>query len=251
MTKIGITERGDAHFSDKWIEPVRLGLVGGVVVISKELPTPAGQKFMRENPSKVIFHATTTGYGGTVLEPNVEKAFPRLDRLAAFCNDGFPMERVVIRIDPIIPTDKGVSRAFGVAYHAAELGFRRFRWSWIDLYGHVVQRFASVGIDAKSVIAQSRSCMALNHTSPEAEWRTCRRRIADMFPFSVFESCAEKEECVGCISQKDFVLFGLDPTEAQGRAGQRDACMCCANKTELLDERRRCPFRCLYCYWKD
>ncbi len=253
MVKFGITERGDAAFSDDWIEPVRLGVVSAAVVISKGLPTPTGQKFMKENFDKIIFHATTTGYGGTIVEPNVEKAFPRLDRLKEFCDSGFPMNHVVVRVDPIIPTRKGIDRAFGVVYYAAKLGFRRFRWSYLDVYQHVADRFAAAGMNIKSELAEARAAAFKENKEPGDWWKESRSRLWDEFPGIVFESCAEVNEmdAVGCISKKDFALCGLDLNECYGYKGQRAACRCCANKTELLDGRHRCPFKCLYCYWKD
>ena len=252
MVKFGITERGDAAFSDAWIEPVRLGVVSAAVVISKGLPIPAGQKFMKENPDKIIFHATTTGYGGTIVEPNVEKAFPRLDRLKEFCDSGFPMNHVVVRVDPIIPTRKGIDRAFGVVYYAAKLGFRRFRWSYLDVYKHVAERFKVAGIDLNSELSKTRDEAKNEGATPEYWWAEARDRLELEFPDIVFESCAEKSpDAVGCISKKDFELCGLNPNDCAGRKGQRAACLCCANKTELLDGRHRCPFKCLYCYWHD
>ncbi len=252
MVRFGITERGDVAFSDDWIPAVRGGAVAAAVVISKGLPTADGRRFLVFNSEQIIFHATTTGFGGTELEPNVKPAMERLDELDSFCNGdfaglerGFPKDHVVIRIDPMIPTTRGLARAMGVAHRAGELGFKRIRWSWIDLYPHVLKRFAALGLNLAGAIDEAKKTCDISQ-----EWRNARVRLTEDFGIT-FESCAEQEECVGCISPKDFELCGLDPNEAQGKSGQRQMCMCCANKTELLNERHRCPFQCLYCYWHD
>ena len=142
--KFGITERGDIAFDDGWINPVRNGDVSAAILISKDMPTPSGKEAMLAMKDRLIFHATTTGFGGTILEPNVKPAKDRLKEVADFCKVGFPESHVVIRVDPMIPTAKGIRRAEAVVSEAYKLGFRRFRYSWMDVYGHVKDRFTTL-----------------------------------------------------------------------------------------------------------
>lgn len=106
IIKFGITERGDIAFDDGWINPVRNGDVSAAILISKGMPTPSGKETMLAMKDRLIFHATTTGFGGTILEPNVKPAKDRLKEVADFCKVGFPESHVVIRVDPMIPTAK-------------------------------------------------------------------------------------------------------------------------------------------------
>lgn len=241
--RFGITERGDIAFHDGWIDQVRRGDVQAAVLISKGMPTPEGRKAMLEMSDKLVFHATTTGYGRTILEPGVEPFKTRLDKVRAFCDEGFPESHVVIRIDPMIPTRKGITLAESVIRYAYSLGFRRFRYSWMDIYGHVRTRFQQTGLPVPPSIREADKALVKSFVDGfcrKAEAKGC-----------TFESCAEyNRHQAGCISKRDFELCGLDPDLATGKSSQRSACMCCGAKTELLDHKGRCGHRCLYCYWR-
>ena len=65
--KIGATDGGDAGLDLSWKE--KLSSVDGAVLITKRV-TPKLIEAVRNLPN-VIVHATCTGYGSTVLEPNV------------------------------------------------------------------------------------------------------------------------------------------------------------------------------------
>lgn len=245
MLKFGITERGDIAFDDGWIKKLETNEVQAAVLISKGLPTKPGAEAMRKMKDKIIFHATTTGYGGTVVEPNVLPYEKRLENLKGFCEAySFPANHIVIRVDPIIPTPKGLALAQKVISKAQKLGFKRFRFSFIDIYRHVAKRFTDKGLPVPP---------GINQADP--------KEIAKFYAFLkkkqteglTFESCAESDEFqAGCISQKDFKLCGLNTNELNiPQKRQRQACLCCGNKTELLTRKQRCPHQCLYCYWID
>ena len=99
---IGITEAGDAGVDLSWEK--KLEKVDGAILITKNVSRDFRAAVMR-NTSKVIVHATVTGFGGTVLEPNVPLPRESLENVMLLLCDGFPQERVVIRVDPIIPTE--------------------------------------------------------------------------------------------------------------------------------------------------
>ena len=110
--KFGITERGDIAFDNRWIYYVSTGQVQGAILISKGLPGKLGLTNMVKFKDKIIFHATTTGWGGTEIEPNVDDYETRLEKLINFVSESeFPMDHIVVRVDPIIPTEEGFSRA--------------------------------------------------------------------------------------------------------------------------------------------
>lgn len=245
FVKFGITERGDVAFHEEWIDQLKAGKVQAAVLISKGLPTPKGKEAVAAMKDRIVLHATTTGYGGTMLEPGVKPYALRLAELAQFCAETkLPYSHIVVRVDPIIPTVKGVETAERVVRLAFALGFRRFRYSWLDVYGHVAQRFQKAGIPVPPKVQDADPSIVKGFVDT-----FCRfyEKIG-----ACFESCAEtNRHQAGCISRRDFELCGLDPNDAVGKSQQRAACMCCGNKTELLNHKGRCPHRCLYCYWRD
>ena len=65
--KIGATDGGDAGLDLSWRD--KMNTVDGAVLITKRI-TPAFIEAVKDLPN-VVIHATCTGYGGTVVEPNV------------------------------------------------------------------------------------------------------------------------------------------------------------------------------------
>ena len=261
--KIGVTEAGDAGLDLSWEE--RLNEVDGAILISKSI-NPVSRDAVLRHKDKVIVHATITGYGCTELEPNVvpfRDAFAQVTRLL---EAGFPRERVVIRVDPIIPTEKGIETAKEVISWGGALGFYRYRVSLIDMYPHVRSRFKAHGLplpygegfspskeQREAVDEMLNECLGLWEGGPEKLfWPT-----APEFPRGHemrIESCAEPGLSAtiqtGCVSAYDLALLGLDTTDADSAGRQRRNCLCYSGKVELLRHRHPCQHNCLYCYWK-
>ena len=83
INKIGITERGDGGLDFSWADKIKD--LKACIVISKNINDKL-IKHLLENKSKIILHATITGYGGSILEPNVPYAewnFSQLNKLIA------------------------------------------------------------------------------------------------------------------------------------------------------------------------
>ena len=250
--KIGITERGDAGLDLSWVD--KLAAVDGAVIITKAPCSPMFQEVMLKNVDKTVLHATVTGYGDTPIEPNVppsSRVFRCLHNLIAA---GYPAERVVLRVDPIIPDEDGI----GLAEHiirkfCINLGIRRVRVSVLDMYPHARNRFVRAGID---VPYGNRFQASADQFAAVDEMLA---RCKDLGPLYAnvklsIEACAEPNlhnaEHVGCIGPKEYAMFGLPLPETSGFKQRRD-CLCLAGKTELLENRRQCPHGCLYCYWKN
>lgn len=223
---IGITERGDAALDLRWHDWV----LGGnpTILITKD---PMKLSTYLHGQENIIIHCTITGFGGTVVEPNVPDVHKSIQGMNILINR-FGVNRVVLRIDPIIPTEKGVVRAQEV--FACKTGGQRVRISFLDMYNHVRERF-----DSKA--------LTIPYAGMHAPLGT-RNTIAAFFEGA--EICGEPGmRCAGCVSQLDCDTFGIKPTTA--RAGQRGACECIALKKELLSTRAPCAHKCLYCYWQD
>lgn len=241
--KIGITERGDAGIDLSWEKKIEQ--VDGVILITKNITEEFRNAAIR-NKEKVIVHATCTGYGGTILEPNVPEYQEQINSIKQLVNDGFPIEQIVLRVDPIIPTVEGLETAAKVINRAREdvPGISRVRFSLIDMYPHVRERFQKQNIPlpyGDNFYPGREDVQRVN------EWLQEQKK---MHPIH-FEACAENvdAEQVGCVSNRDIQIFGLEMQEEIG-GYQRKGCLCLSCKTELLSEKKQCPHQCLYCYWK-
>lgn len=251
--KIGATDGGDAGLDLSWQDKMKD--VDGAVLITKHV-TPTFIKAVKDLPN-VVVHATCTGYGGTVVEPNVPSLLEQFNAVLDLVKVGFPQERIVIRIDPIIPTPKGLVRAKQAFALFIVGGFSRYRISMIDMYPHVQNRFLAAGLPLPyngRFAPRSEDWQAANKlvSKVKAVWETeiCRGNLR-------IEACAEPTltgaiQC-GCVSAYDLQLMGLiDEGEELDSAGyQRHDCLCYSGKVELLTARKPCAHQCLYCFWKD
>lgn len=257
--KIGFTERGDAGRDLSWYDKCLAGKCDGAIVITKLLTPECREKLLNLYKAgfPVILHCGCTGWGGTYMEPNVPGLHVQLHSLKELLRDGFPLRNVVLRVDPIIPTDEGLMRAQSVLNSALSIGILpsgcRVRISVVDMYRHVNTRFEMAKITSPygDAFAPSQNCLKYV------------RSALGVFHYRdgiVFETCAEPalynlntEMFVqrGCISKTDLDIMGLsydkESTNPQGRSG----CLCLGCKVELLENKHRCPNGCLYCYWRD
>ena len=276
--KIGITEAGDPAFDYSWV--AKMPEMDMAILITKNVTDKFIEEILKVK-NKVILHATCTGYGGTVLEPNVPQYTVQLEQVKKLISLGFPENQVVIRIDPIIPTYKGFGNVLKVVSYCKQHlpNVKRFRVSIIDNYNHIQERFKR----NKLPILFEGKFQASKEEFESAD--SVLRQLKNNYGIT-FESCAEplltETEKVGCVSQKDLSIFGLkqDTNELKG---QRKTCLCIAGKTEMLTHKRYgfcgkfklpdsmggscgvgnncktcehhnvygCPNACLYCYWKN
>jgi DNA repair photolyase len=222
---IGITERGDAALDLKWHDWVTSKKPA--ILITKD---PKLLCCYLNGTENVIIHCTITGFGKTILEPNVPEVIKAVEGMNILINK-FGVERVVLRIDPIIPTGKGITRALEV--FACRTKDQRVRISFLDMYTHVKERFIKNGITPPYFSL---------HAPLEL-----RKDVAAQFPGA--EVCGEPGfKCTGCVSAKDCEVFGIQPTA--NLREQRPDCQCLMLKIELLLTKHPCAHKCLYCYWQ-
>jgi hypothetical protein len=230
MIKIGITERGDAGSDFSWMRTYKD--YDGIILITKYL----SYQFIEQSKGlNCIVHATITGHGSTIYEPyvpsiNLSKIL--FDKLV----DTIGSDRVVLRIDPIIPDDKGIARAINVyqQFHTNYPKKTRVRISFMDNYAHVKQRFKDAGLQPLDYYF---------HAPIEL-----RKKVASYFPDA--EICGEPGfNCIGCVSKKDLEILHIDAEPKIG-GWQREECACLTYKVEMLSTKSQCRNRCLYCYWK-
>lgn len=238
--KFGITEAGDAGLDFSWTDK----LLDGNIIITKHMSYTNEKlmKFLIKNKNKIILHVTCTGYGGTKMEPNVPKPYEVMLGVKELIKRGFPVEQIVLRVDPIIPTEKGIDRVIEVLTLFDDLGIKRVRYSIIDMYKHTKER-----------ILKEYGKLPFDGFNPPEHMVDSLLRVIDTYrDCYIFEACAENlPDKVGCISIKDYEILGLDTSDIKPGGFQRSTCACCAGKTELLTNKKRCPSGCLYCYWKD
>ena len=258
IMRIGITERGDAGINMQWVDPVKSGFCDGAVLITKNITPLFVEKVMDcyQAGAKLIIHATCTGWGGTLMEPNVPKFEKQILHLAELHEKGFPLTNCVLRIDPIVPSDMGLRHIREIIADAEKKGVlptARIRISVYDEYAHVKERLNKAGFRSfypgRSFQASTEQFEQIATLLSEYDYTfyTCAEPKLKLFekkPGQIIQS--------GCISEQDLDIMGLQiPDIISVNKQNRTGCMCLSCKTELLTDKKQCPHKCIYCYWKD
>lgn len=259
--KIGFTERGDGGRNLDWIAACKTRKVDGAVIVTKTLTASCGYGMLELHNEgfPLILHATTTGWGGTPMEPHVYDYHTQLSAVQHLIQKGFPAERIVIRVDPIIPSNEGLARAEAVIRTAHNMGLLekgRIRISVLDEYAHTKTRMQNRGYTPcypagqfYASFAQFQAVAALldnMHGKFGLTFETCAEPMLDKHTTT---NCLKQ---TGCLSTEDLLRMNLPVPDSFHVNGQnRHGCLCLTCKTELLSRRHPCANQCAYCYWKD
>jgi DNA repair photolyase len=234
MNKIGITEKGDPSLHSDWLQWVAARKPA--ILITKN---PAGliDILTGVKDPNIIIHCTITSMGGSVIEPNV----PSVENAVQGYNsliERFGADRVVLRIDPIIPERlKPLNYLFSLVDNTETKIRTRVRISFLDKYKHVDKRLQTAGIHLNQ-----------DFHAPLQFRKAVLRAIQNRLDIDI-EVCGEPGiECTGCISPLDCQILGVNASVH--KSGQRRSCQCLAQKTELLKNKGQCFHGCLYCYWR-
>ena len=265
LSKVGITERGDAGWDLSWSDILTdpFNPVHTAVLITKAAARPEfiNTLLVTKETNPIILHAGITGWGGTKMEPGIKSADETIKAVREIIDRGFPAKNIVLRIDPVIPTPEGLQRASHVLelYNNIIPDVKRIRMSIYDDYKHSRAEMTRRGYPAVDNIYTWKNELGRR---PAGKWIDDIARIFINGTQSViYETCAEPElvrlypdrfTATGCISLLDCKILGVEvpagmPVNGQNRFG----CKCLQVKTELLKNKRRCPTNCAYCYWKN
>ena len=247
--KFGITERGDAGLDLSWQN--RLNAVVGAIIISKS-DSPDLEEALLKHSDKCIYHATCTGLGGTLLEPNVPPFEKKFEHIIRLIYQGFPRNQIIIRIDPLLPLSwletleeklnikDYILNLKTILQFAEDNGINSIRYSYLDFYESTIKRLSKLPFKFTSSGLKNEDHIRLHEINKNL----------------MYSSCAEidvpKEHRVGCISREDLQRLGIENKYLfTGNALQRPYCLCPKQKLELLNKNYQCDHKCLYCYWKD
>ena len=255
---IGITEAGDAGRDLSWAEKLQDHKYAGAILITKSGDLPAFQRAVLALKKPCIIHFTCTGWGGTAMEPNVTPVEDLFPSIRSFLDHGFPAERAVLRVDPIIPTVEGYSRLENVLQLYKEFlpDIKRIRISIYDDYHQAREEMIRRGYPPVDGITRWKN-ESQRRPSQEQVQRVAKLCVR-LCPDQHFEVCAEPELAAwdpgrftwtGCVSEQDCEILGVEVPDDLGRRQSRFGCRCISNKRELLSCRNRCPNNCAYCYW--
>ena len=240
---IGITETSDPCFHLDLFD----NLYEANIIITKNLSYKLIEKLI-ENKDKCILHMTVTGMGGSKIEPFVPEPSKTYEHIQKLIKDGFPTQQIVLRIDPIIPTAKGLETALNVLNKFSDLDIKRVRISFLDMYNHTKERFIVNNIKLPYETFHA------DENIRKTAFKIIHQRAIEL-DYEIIQTCGEPGfENTPCISQMDVDILGMtDKIILQGKKEQRTHCGCPSNKRQLISWEKskiKCANKCLYCYIK-
>lgn len=264
MIICGITEKGDPAFDDSWLEWANKG--NPTILVTKQFPSihkRFGEALVHK---KIITHVVATGYGGTVFEPGIPKFTEVIEELKTCTQE--EKDRIVFRLDPIIPAEPFLSQSFKCLEAALAVGgIKRVRTSIMDYYRHVRERCGKISFTLQSDLDKAyygdmgyQSWMSENsqiHLGYSERYNILSKVNGICKEAGVnLQICGEPGfVCSGCVSQTDYELLNLnDDLSLAYPLGNRIGCNCLCTKKELLKKNlvaNECPGKCVYCYWLD
>ena len=226
---IGVTEAGEIAFNLKSFR----NLYKGNIIITKRL-TDELISLLVKHKEKIILHLCVTGFGSTRIEPFVPPMEDTYKKFVQLLEQGFPINQVVLRVDPIVPSERGGETAIKVLKRFSNMGIERVRLSFLDNYAHVKKRFEEEGID---VLYDGKFHAPLYL---RIKWLEKISDAAKECGFTSVEVCGEPGiESIPCLSQKDIDILGLsDEVTLEGSSEQRSSCGCPKNKRELINSQK-------------
>jgi DNA repair photolyase len=244
MEYIGITETSDPCFHLEIFD----NLYKANIIITKNLSDKLIDKLV-EHKDKCILHCTCTGMGSSKIEPFVPSVEQTIRQVKKLIENNFPVRQIVLRIDPIIPTTKGIETAINVLEAFKILEIKRVRFSFLDMYKHVKERFINSNI-------------RLPYDTFHADINVRKSAFNKIYDkclelgYEIVQTCGEPDfEVTPCISQMDIDILGLtNDITLVGNKKQRTHCSCPANKRQLISwehNKNSCGHKCLYCYMKN
>lgn len=81
-----------------------------------------------QNKNKIFLHVTISGMGKTPFEPNIPSVKTTFDYLKYLVNNGFPINQILIIINPILPNDNGLKALKLLLKVLTEYRELRLRW---------------------------------------------------------------------------------------------------------------------------
>jgi DNA repair photolyase len=248
MKRFGVTNYGDPSLNYSWVE--NLKGMEGAIVISKGASTKLEDALL-ENRDKIIYHATCTGLGGTMIEPNVPTIVEKFDHIKRLIKYGFHANQIVMRIDPVMPIGYVdiINKLCGINYieklrnildSSKSLRIERIRYSYLKLTKSIKSNFENLHYEF--VGKNTNEYVDLKSINPDFHYEACCENLADY------------SERFGCISDIDTHILGVSKKiKLEYPEKFKNECRCPLNRVEMILSNKGfdCSFGCIYCYLKD
>lgn len=227
------------------------------IIITRDLRNPEFQSLLLKHRDIIILHYVVTGWGGTPMEPYTPDVRGSFQLLQNLISKGFPVDQIVLRIDPIIPNEAGLKALDLVLQAYSRTNIKRVRYKYFLHTNELLQRqswFQVCNFVKNPYYSEERNKVFYS----AAAWhRKAVNEILKRYEWTfTYESCDRSdsqisEHALGCISMKDLRIMGIPNIDVLETLKDNHNCRCPVNKRELMPNRTtQCPLRCVHCMKK-
>lgn len=217
----------------------------GLLLISKKIGTAYCWNILdvaKKLEIPTIIHSTNTGLGGSILEPRISADWCKeLQDAIDTWVEAYPEAKFVLRIDPIIPHHSSEAIICSMMQYAKFSGVNDVRFSIMDNYPFVRNRFEKYNLSTPNTFQYSRLEVSI-WSQKITEWAEVLEMTANSCAEDANFSCGTQ----GCASKEEWSALGLDLEPYTFKS--REFCTCTAKKYDLL-KRLPCENNCMYCYY--
>lgn len=189
--RIGIADSAETKLT--WT--TRMDDADGVVAIVRSI-TPEFRSKAVEHKEKLIIHI--------ICPEDLADIHPLCEQMSGLVADGFPKQRVVVRMDIPLSPDEGISQAYSAIEAFMASGFSRFRISTAGAKSFL-QDGASMTVQLAKIDEMLRKV--------RKSWAYLGKPAGDLRLESEKDSSLKETTKCGCPSRYDLMLLGLAPAE--------------------------------------
>ena len=192
--RIGIADSAETKLS--WTG--KMDSADGVVAVVRTI-TPEFRSKAAEHKEKLIIHI--------ICPSDLAGIHPLCEHASGLVTDGFPKQRIVIRMDVPLTPDEGINRAHSAIEAFMASGFSRFR---INVTG--ANSFLQDGQGVSSMTSQLAKIDEMLRKVRKS-WAYLGKPAGDLRLESEKDPSLKETTKCGCPSRYDLVLLGLAPAE--------------------------------------
>lgn len=225
------------------------------IIITRNLSNPMFQSLLVQHKAKIILHYVVTGWGNTPMEQRTPEPRLAYEHLKHLISLGFPVEQIVLRVDPIIPNEQGL-KLFALVLEAfANSGIKRLRYKMFLHPDSLLQRQRWHQVCMYVPNPYYNEIENKVYYTASNKYRNKVYTIIKQWEHQyIFESCdrldvINTEHNTGCISMHDLRIMGISDIDVKPNLKKNRNCICPVNKRELMLETKwQCNLLCTHCY---
>lgn len=213
------------------------------------------RRYLIKNKHRIILHFTVSGYGGTLIEPKTPHPAVAYAQLLSLLQEGFPIQNVVLRIDPIIPTEKGLATVEAVLEVFKTLNIKRCRYKLHLQPKHLQQRQKWL---QSTLLLGGNPYMSEEYGkifySASPYHRQQLQNLLNKWRWHYrFETCDKddfvtSDDATPCISITDLQILGYRNVKPLHDWKSKNKCHCPIGTIELSTKTgKQCSLQCSHC----